>query len=238
MQHKGSFNKIFVVGSDSEKIAYHLFKDLLPNITHLLCDMVMRENIKEKSLKLGFTKSEVAAVIEDSFSTQIEDTVEEGLADSLAAEKFTATMIAVEQKWKNNGEKGEQFYHYLKVEKLYQTKSCMSAEVRAVVGLRSPPKTYLQNANKCMNSVLKPAGLAKCKSIDDVADKFRIVVNYKAADIYLLKINNRNTRCEICLKLTIKTPERRHWRRLGIFIVNFEHISHLVLVFLLLTLNM
>ena len=27
-------------------------------------------------------------------------------------------------------------------------------------------------------------------------------------------------------------------RRSGIFIVNFEHISHLVLVFLLLTLNM
>ena len=28
------------------------------------------------------------------------------------------------------------------------------------------------------------------------------------------------------------------WRRSGVFIVNFEHISHLVLVFLLLTLNM
>ena len=41
-----------------------------------------------------------------------------------------------------------------------------------------------------------------------------------------------------CSKLTIKTPERREWRRSRIFIVNFEHISHLVLVFLLLTLNM
>ena len=30
----------------------------------------------------------------------------------------------------------------------------------------------------------------------------------------------------------------RHWRRSGVFIVNFEHISHLFLVFLLLTLNM
>ena len=58
--------------------------------------------------------------------------------------------------------------------------------------------------------------------------------------IYLFKVNNRNarTRCEICAKLTIKTPERRHWRRSGVFIVNFEHMSHLVLVFLLLTLNM
>ena len=52
--------------------------------------------------------------------------------------------------------------------------------------------------------------------------------------------NNGNTRtgCEICLKLTIKAPEQRHWCRFGVFIVNFEHISHLVLVFLILTLNM
>ena len=35
----------------------------------------------------------------------------------------------------------------------------------------------------------------------------------------------------------MKIPERRQWRRSGIFIVNFEHISHLVLVFLLLTLS-
>ena len=56
--------------------------------------------------------------------------------------------------------------------------------------------------------------------------------------IYLLKINNRNTRarCEICSDLTIKIPERRHWCRSEVFIVNFEHISHLALVFLLLPL--
>ena len=49
----------------------------------------------------------------------------------------------------------------------------------------------------------------------------------------MFKVNNRNTRtrCEICSKLTIKT-----WCY-GVFIVNFEHISHLVLVFLLLTLS-
>ena len=55
----------------------------------------------------------------------------------------------------------------------------------------------------------------------------------------MLKVNNRNTRAmsEVCSKLTIKTPERHDWRRSDVFNVNFEHISHLVLVFLLLTLN-
>ena len=48
----------------------------------------------------------------------------------------------------------------------------------------------------------------------------------------LLKVNIRHTRtrCEICSKLTIKTPERRQWRRSGVFIVNSEHITHLAIV--------
>ena len=36
----------------------------------------------------------------------------------------------------------------------------------------------------------------------------------------------------------MKTPEESHWRHSGIFIVDFEQISHIFLVFLLLTLNM
>ena len=36
-------------------------------------------------------------------------------------------------------------------------------------------------------------------------------------------------------KVNIKTPERRQGRRSGVFIVNFEHISLIVLVFLLMT---
>ena len=55
----------------------------------------------------------------------------------------------------------------------------------------------------------------------------------------MFNVDNRNTRarCEICSKSTIKTPERCHWRRAGAFIVNFEHISHFVLMSLLLTLS-
>ena len=60
------------------------------------------------------------------------------------------------------------------------------------------------------------------------------------AGIYLLKVNDRNTRKRYkrYSKLTIKTPERHWWRRSGATVVNSEHISHLVLVFLLLTLKM
>ena len=54
----------------------------------------------------------------------------------------------------------------------------------------------------------------------------------------MFKVNNRHTRTryEVCSKLTIKTPERRQLRLSSVFMVNSEHISHLVLVLLMLTL--
>ena len=62
---------------------------------------------------------------------------------------------------------------------------------------------------------------------------------YIPACNYMFKVNNRTTRtrCEIRSKLTTKTTERCQWRRLGVFIVNFDHIPRLVLLFLLLTLS-
>ena len=61
------------------------------------------------------------------------------------------------------------------------------------------------------------------------------------AGIWKLKVNKKTptrTTREVSSELTVKTLERRQWRRSGVFTVNFEHISHLVLVILLLTLNM
>ena len=53
------------------------------------------------------------------------------------------------------------------------------------------------------------------------------------AGIYMLKVNGKNTRarCEICSKLTIKTPEGHQWRRYGSGVFNVN------LVILLLTLS-
>ena len=41
-----------------------------------------------------------------------------------------------------------------------------------------------------------------------------------------------------CPKLTVEFCVSSYWRRSGVFLISFEHISYLVLVFLLLTLNM
>ena len=41
----------------------------------------------------------------------------------------------------------------------------------------------------------------------------------------------------LIIKLIIKTAERRQWRNVGVFIVNFEHMSQFVLKFLFLALS-
>ena len=62
---------------------------------------------------------------------------------------------------------------------------------------------------------------------------FAKLVNGYQANIYLFKVNKKNSRkwCEICAKVTTKTPQRRQWHCSGVLIVNFEHISNLFLVF-------
>ena len=56
-------------------------------------------------------------------------------------------------------------------------------------------------------------------------------------DIYGWSISQPALSCSKLTKETleqgVKYVQRRQWRRSGFFIVNFEHISHLVLVFLL-----
>ena len=52
-----------------------------------------------------------------------------------------------------------------------------------------------------------------------------VLQNYLVSN-YPLKVDNRNsrTRCEICSKLSIKTPERCQWRS-SISINNFEQLN-------------
>ena len=70
-----------------------------------------------------------------------------------------------------------------------------------------------------------------------ILEKQRIQPNLwlTSARIYSLKVNSE-TRCKICTKLSNKDT-RKHWHRSSVFIVNFEHLSHLVLVFLMLILS-
>ena len=89
--------------------------------------------------------------------------------------------------------------------------------------------------------ILAYSSLLRILNLDVNVDAYvKLLQKDIPAGIYLLKVNTRNTgrMCEIYSKVTFKTPERPHWRCYVAFILNFKHIPHLVLVFLLVTLNM
>ena len=59
--------------------------------------------------------------------------------------------------------------------------------------------------------------------------KLPYILKGNQASVCLFTRNNKNTRkrCEISSKLTLKIPEQLRWH-CGVFIVNFERISHFV----------
>ena len=67
----------------------------------------------------------------------------------------------------------------------------------------------------------------RCSIYFSSGDIYKWHVCHYPTNIYLFRVRNTSKRYEISSKLTIETPERRHWRRSGVLIVNFEHILHL-----------
>ena len=80
--------------------------------------------------------------------------------------------------------------------------------------------------------------IAYCENKFSSGEFFAYAIDSSPANIYLVKVNNRNARlrCEICSYIIMRL-ERRHRGRSVVFIVNFEHIPDLIPVFLLLTLT-
>ena len=67
----------------------------------------------------------------------------------------------------------------------------------------------------------------RVKNIFSFLSTSRFIVGKYPANISLFKVNNRNTKtCRVNMfKVNNKTPERRHWRRSGVFIFNFEQVK-------------
>ena len=54
-----------------------------------------------------------------------------------------------------------------------------------MAGLGYPPKPYTQNANECINSVIKLRESQKCKSIIDVVNRIRSTAMKQKAQVNL-----------------------------------------------------
>ena len=127
-----------------------------------------------------------------------------------------------------------------------KSKSTQQSEVTHFTHVSCIKESKISENNISMTGKLKrlssergASRLTKFSNSQKPAQNRSKFVREVSASIYFFRVSHGNSRarCELCSKLTIKTPERRHWCRSGFFIVKFEQIFHIVLVLLVLTLN-
>lgn len=147
--------KLKAFGTDSEINLYKPWETLLPKSHHLLCDLHMKENVQSKLTKLGITREIAKTFMTDVFGKEVGDEREPGLVDSWDEDELEAKLHSFKYIWESRHQGGAAFFQYMLTKKLPVMKSCMTAEVRSIAGLGYPPKPYTQNANECLNNVLK-----------------------------------------------------------------------------------
>ena len=150
-----SLTNIKVFGSDSEKNVYQPFRVLFPSFIHLLCDLHKKDNVKEKLGNSNFCQEEINIVMPDIFGKKVGEIVEKGLVDAQSIDEFEGIYKNLKTKWQIFGTKSDSIITFLENGKMNMMRDCMRGEVRSIAGLDFPPKPYLQNANECINSVIK-----------------------------------------------------------------------------------
>ena len=89
------------------------------------------------------------------------------------------------QKWCALGNSEAQFSEYFRLHKLQHIRNCMAAELRVMVGLGFPPKPYTQNANNCINSVVKRSKETRSLSLKSIVQLLRSVVKDQEEQVKL-----------------------------------------------------
>lgn len=144
-----------VFGTDGDKNLSDAFEVCFTSAKHLLCDIHMQDNIERKLKELGIPKKEAKLYTEDIFGKISHETKIKGLVDSMSAEEFDQKLSSLQTEWKSRHSNGSSFLNYFLEYKAELIKNCINADLRSLVGLGYPPQPYNQNANECMNSIIK-----------------------------------------------------------------------------------
>ena len=97
------------------------------------------------------------------------------LVSSKSSEEFKERLTCLKDKWIRRHREGEKSYKYFIQRKADQFANYMTAEVRCLSGLGYPPEVYSQNANECMNTVIKRSQSKKMDVVDCIENLRREV---------------------------------------------------------------
>ena len=189
LELRPALRNILAIGTDGEKNLYDAFVSLNPNMTHLLCDIHMRDNIKSKLCALDFSQDARTKILNDIFGRNVGEAKVKGLIDTETDTEFETMLNDVIEEWEQiqPSDKIGQFVKYFKDNKVQQIQSSMTADVRSRCGLGYPPAPFTQNANECMNKVLKQRGVGEPArlTVKDFICKLKTLVNRQDEEAFL-----------------------------------------------------
>ena len=115
----------------------------------------MRENVKRKLVEFGISGHTASEIMCDIFGKEIDDEVEEGLIHCSSAEEFDSALQSTTSKWKTCHMNGHRFVEFFLKAKANVIREAARSDIRSMRGLGYPPTVYTQNANECMNCLIK-----------------------------------------------------------------------------------
>ena len=154
-KYRAGTSAVLVYGTDGEDKMAKAFSDVYSNVKHLPCDIHMKDNVKQKLTQLGITGDVASEIMSDVFGKKIDGGKDGGLVDCSSSEEFDSALTSATERWNTIHENGKDFVHYFLNEKADVIRKTATADIRSVCGLGYPPKAYTQNANECMNRLIK-----------------------------------------------------------------------------------
>ena len=146
---------VLVYGTDGEMNLANAFSNVFQHAQHLCCDIHLKDNIKRKLTEYGIAGVHAIEIMNDIFGKEIGDEIEGGLVHCTSAEQFDACLKSASCKWTTLHENGSKFVEYFLKSKAEVIRECGRSDVRSMCGLGYPPTVYTQNANECMNRIIK-----------------------------------------------------------------------------------
>lgn len=144
-----------VFGTDGDQNLYNAFQVCFPGSHHLLCDLHMVDNIERKLCNLGIRGNIAKLYKNDIFGSVYDGKKVKGLIDCLSKQEFDEKCNVLEEQWTARHPAGKEFFNYFIDYKAEIIKQTMTAELQSICGFGYPPRPYNQNANECINSVIK-----------------------------------------------------------------------------------
>jgi hypothetical protein len=155
-QENPSLQEVIAFGTDGDENLSSALSAAFKNAYHLLCDIHMQDNIRSKMNLLGITGSVAQEYLSDIFGEDVPGNLRKpGLVDCATPAIFKEKLAKLSPIWRKRHSKGTLFEDYFVKHKAENICNCMSAELRSMCGLGYPPKPYVQNANECINAVVK-----------------------------------------------------------------------------------